>query len=280
MVGTGVFTSLGFQVGDLPSGFVILCLWLLGGLCALCGALCYAELAAALPRSGGEYHLISRTLHPAVGFLAGWLSVTVGFAAPIALAAMALGKYASGLIWPDGSVLIHWKFSAGLIPSLPAEAIIALLAAGSTTAVHLWGVRLGSLFQNTATVLKLALIGVVLVSGLLMGGAQPLHFAPQPGDGKLFLHPGFAISLVFVMYAYTGWNAATYIVGEIHDPSRNVPRALLIGTGLVAILYVGLNAVFLHAAPIDELRGQVQVGFIAGTHIFGELGGKIVAAFI
>ncbi len=280
MIGTGVFTSLGFQVGDLPSGFVILCLWLIGGLCALCGALCYAELAAALPRSGGEYHFISRTLHPAVGFLAGWLSVTVGFSAPIALSAMALGRYASEVLWPTGGLVIQWHFSGTVLPGLSGEVAIALLAVGLTTAVHFYGVRLGSLFQNTATVLKLALIMVVLVAGFFMGSAQPVHFQPQPGDGRLFLHPSFAISLIFVMYAYTGWNAATYIVGEIRDPSRNVPRALLIGTLLVTVLYVLLNAVFLHAAPMDELRGKVQVGLIAGTHIFGETGGRIVGSFI
>jgi APA family basic amino acid/polyamine antiporter len=155
-----------------------------------------------------------------------------------------------------------------------------LLAVSFTTAVHLCGVKFGSLFQDVATLLKLTLIAVVLIAGVSMGTAQPVHFAPQPGDGALFLHPAFAISLVFVMYSYSGWNAATYIVGEIRDPRRNVPRALLIGTGLVALLYVGLNAVFLHAAPMNELRGKVQVGYIAGTHIFGATGGNIVGIFI
>jgi APA family basic amino acid/polyamine antiporter len=280
MIGTGVFTSLGFQVGDLPSGFVIVSLWLIGGVCALCGALCYAELAAALPRSGGEYHLIGQTLHPAGGFLAGWLSVTVGFAAPIALAAMALGRYASQIWWPQGGVFIHWNLPADLMPPISGEAAIALLAVSLTTAVHLCGVRIGSLFQIAATLLKLILIAFVMVAGFCMGNPQQVHFAPSPGDARLFLHPSFAISLVFVMYAYSGWNAATYIVGEIRNPGRNVPRALLIGTGLVALLYVGLNAVFLRAAPIDELRGQVEVGFIAGTHIFGPTGGRVVGGFI
>ena len=105
MIGTGVFTSLHFQVGPLPSGFAILVLWLVGGVCALCGALAYGELAAALPRSGGEYHFLSKTFHPAVGFLAGWLSATVGFAAPIAAAAMAFGKYFADVV-PGASPLV------------------------------------------------------------------------------------------------------------------------------------------------------------------------------
>jgi APA family basic amino acid/polyamine antiporter len=146
--------------------------------------------------------------------------------------------------------------------------------------VHLIGVRLGSLFQNGATVFKLSLVTFVVVAGLCAGRSQPIHFGPMPGDGALFGHPAFALSLVYVMYAYTGWNAATYIVGEIRDPARNVPRALLIGTALVALLYILLNAVFLRTTPIAELRGQVEVGLIAGKHIFGEGGGRIVGGFI
>ena len=102
MVGTGVFTSLGYQLVDIQSGFVLMLLWGLGGGCALCGAVCYGELAAAFPRSGGEYHLLSQVYHPALGFLAGWISVTVGFAAPIALGAMAFGTYFSGALSFEG----------------------------------------------------------------------------------------------------------------------------------------------------------------------------------
>ncbi len=277
MIGTGVFTSLGFQIGDLPSGFVIAMLWLLGGGCALCGAFCYAEVAAALPRSGGEYHLIGRTLHPALGFLAGWLSATVGFAAPIALAAMALGKYAAGVLWPTGGVVVHFSF---LPAGWTGDQVVALLAASAVTAVHWFGTRIGSLFQNAATLFKLALIAVVLGAGWWAGARQPVSFSPAAGDGTLFTSTPFAISLVFVMYAYSGWNAATYIVGEIRDPARNVPRALLLGTALVTLLYVGLNIVFLRTTPAAEMRGEVEVGLIAGRHIFGPTGGNLVGAFI
>lgn len=262
MIGTGVFTSLGFQLAGLDTGFSIIVLWLLGGVCALCGALCYAELAAALPRSGGEYHLIGRTLHPAAGFFAGCLSATVGFAAPIALAAMALGKYASGV--------------AGHDLSRPA----ALGAVALVTLVHLRGVRLGAIFQDCATIFKLVLVVVVLVAGLLVGNPQHVTFAPASGDGARLLSASFATSLVYVMYAYTGWNAATYIVGEIREPARNVPRALLLGTALVAVLYIGLNAIFLRTTPADEMRGQLEVGLIAGTHLFGSAGGRVLGAFI
>jgi APA family basic amino acid/polyamine antiporter len=271
MVGTGVFTSLGFQVADLSSGFVILVLWLIGGVCALCGALCYAELAAALPRSGGEYHFVGRTLHPALGFLAGWLSITVGFAAPIALAATALGKYAVGVLpWLEVN-------GGGRFDSVR---MIALGAAATLTLIHLRGIANSSRFQNIATVFKIVLIVIMLGAGWAAGISQPVHFTPQVGDDALILKPTFAVNLVYVMYAYTGWNAATYIAGEMRDPVRDLPRSLLVGTGIVTFLYVGLNSIFLRCTPIEAMRGKVEVGLIAGEAIFGPVGGRIVGAFI
>lgn len=262
MIGTGVFTSLGFQVGPLPSGFVIMILWIVGGVCAFCGAVCYGELAAAMPRSGGEYHYLTQIFSPAAGFLAGWLSATVGFAAPIALAAMAFGKYFSGALpWVNAEVLSH-----GIV--------IAMLL------VHLIGVNVGAKFQNVATWLKVLLIVVFIAAGLLMPNPQPVSFLPVAGDGERLMSPAFAVSLVFVMYAYTGWNAVTYIVGEVKNPARNLPLAVAIGTLIVAVLYVGLNGVFLRAAPMSELAGKVDVGHTAADFIFGAQGGRIMALLI
>lgn len=262
MVGTGIFTSLGFQVGDLPSGFTIVVLWALGGVCAFCGAVSYGELAAALPRSGGEYHYLSKIFHPSVGFVSGWLSATVGFAAPIALAAMALGKYFSG-VYPAASPLA-----------------VSITASVAVTLVHLTGINVASRFQNTATWLKVALILVFIGAGLMFKGGQPVSFLPTAGDGHLIASAPFAISLVYVMYAYAGWNATTYIVGEVANPGRTVPLSVAIGTLLVSGLYVGLNMVFMHVAPIGELAGKIDVGHVAATHIFGEQGGKIMSGLI
>jgi APA family basic amino acid/polyamine antiporter len=262
MVGTGIFTSLGFQVSDLPSGFSIVVLWAVGGLCAFCGALAYGELAAALPRSGGEYHFLSRTFHPCIGFVAGWLSATVGFAAPIALAAMALGKYFAG------------------ITGIVSPVTVSLFAVVLVTVVHSLGVHVGARFQNLATWLKVALILVFIGAGMCVTHPQPVSFLPEPGDWKLITSPPFAISLVFVMYSYAGWNAATYIVGEIRNPQRNVPLAIGIGTFFVSLLYIALNAVFLHVAPMKELAGQVDVGHVAANYIFGQTGGRIMSGLI
>ena len=274
MVGTGIFTSLGFQVGGLPSGFAIMALWAVGGGCALCGALSYAELGAALPRSGGEYHFLGKIYHPAVGFLAGWVSATVGFAAPVALAAMAFGKYLTGVIPGMPSIAFPRGYAC------PAETYVALLIVLIVTLFLLRDVRVGSAFQNASTLLKVALILVVVGAGVLVTQAQPVSFLPVAGDGRLIVSAPFAVSLVYVMYAYSGWNASTYIVGEVRDPARTIPLSVGCGTLAVVLLYLALNAVFLHTTPAEEMKMKVEVGLIAGTHIFGAAGAKIMAGLI
>ncbi len=262
MVGTGIFTSLGFQVGGLPSGFVLMALWALGGVCALCGALSYAELGAALPRSGGEYNFLREIYHPALGFVAGWISMTVGFSAPVAIAAMPFGAYL-----------------AGVFPGLP-PLLLSLGVVWLATLALLCDWRLGKGFQNGSTLLKIALLLVIIGAGFLVPQTQPISFAPVAGDPALLRSAPFAISLFWVMYAYSGWNASTYIVGEVRQPGRTIPLSLGIGTLLVAALYLGLNAVFLRTTPARELVGQEQIGLIAGVHIFGPAGGKVMALFI
>jgi basic amino acid/polyamine antiporter, APA family len=262
MVGVGVFTSLGFQVSDIPSGFSLLLLWIVGGVVAICGAFCYAELATMFPRSSGEYNFLRRIYHPAFGFVAGWLSATVGFSAPIALAAMAFGIYFKSII-------------PGAPPLLLGFCITWLAAL-----VHLGGVKFGGAYHNAWTALKLALIVVFIVAGFAFGDVQSISFAPSAADLTYIAGAPFAISLVFVMYSYSGWNAATYIVGEVREPARNLPRALFAGTAIVVVLYVALNAVFLITTPMKELAGQIDVAIVAGKHVFGGIGGRVVGAVI
>jgi APA family basic amino acid/polyamine antiporter len=262
MVGVGVFTSLGFQVKDIPSGFSILLLWAVGGVVALCGVFSYSELGAMFPRSSGEYNFLTRAFHPAFGFLAGWVSATVGFAAPVALAAMAFGEYGKSVL-PDAPPLA-----------------LAIGVVWLVSLVQLGGVRHSSTFQLVATILKVVLIVAFLVAGFVIGTPQPVSFTPVVSDFALIASAPFAIGLVFVMYSFSGWNAATYIIGEMRAPERSLPRALLVGTLIVIVLYVALNAVFLHTAPIDKLSGQLDVARISGSYIFGEIGGRIVGAMI
>ena len=262
MVGVGVFTSLGFQVKDIPSGFSILLLWIIGGIVALCGVFSYSELGAMFPRSSGEYNFLSRAFHPSVGFLAGWVSATVGFAAPVALAAMAFGEYAKSLLpgWPPLGLAIAVVWMVSL--------------------VQLSGVRHSSSFQLISTVLKVALIVAFLLAGFIIGTPQAMSFAPSTSDFAHLTSGPFAIGLVFVMYSFSGWNAATYIIGEMRTPQRSLPRALLAGTLMVLVLYVALNAVFLQTTPIEKLSGQLDVARIAGSYIFGDFGGRVVGAMI
>ncbi len=262
MIGTGVFTSLGFQVIDIKSGFTLLCLWVVGGIVALCGALSYGELAAAMPRSGGEFHYLSRIYHPAVGFLSGWVSVTAGFAAPIAAAAMALGRYLSQAF-----------------PVLPPVAI-ALVAVIGISLLHVQNLKLGSYFQNTLTPLKVILIVSLIICGLFLAKPQNINFFPVAGDLNLIFSSPFAVSLVYVMYSYSGWNASVYIASEIDKPQRNLPYSLFLGTITVLLLYVLINFTFLYTTPISELSGKLEVGYAAGNRIFGSVGGQIMSLLI
>ncbi len=261
MVGTGVFTSLGFQLLELQSGFVILLLWALGGLIAVCGAMTYAELGAAFPRSGGEYNLLSRVYHPAVGFVAGWVSVTIGFAGPSALAAMTFAAYATSIVDSDAPAWLEQSLAVSLIVIL--------------TVVHAGRRKNSGGLQVFFTVVKVAVIvGFCLAAWFLIKEPQPISFAPAAGDAALLTSSAFAISLIYVSYAYTGWNAATYLSSELENPQRSLPLILLTGTLVVTLLYVALNAVFLHAAPVEAMRGQVEVGLIAARYAFGDVGGQ------
>ena len=262
MVGTGVYTSLGFQVGPLPSGFVLLTLWFVGGICALCGALCYGELGAALPRSGGEYHFLSRSMHPAIGFLAGFLAATVGFSAPISLAAMAFNKYAA-------------RMGLDLPAPWLALAVVTLVAG-----IHLTGVRRSGMFQNVVTAMQFLLIFIFIVAGFFTPAQPDISFLPPADSFHLIKSAPFAVSLIYVLYAYTGWNASSYIAGEVENPSRTIPLSALLGTLIVAALYLALNATFLKVAPLNELAGQIDIGHIAATHIFGPTGGRIMSGLI
>lgn len=262
MIGVGVFTSVGFQLAAIPSAFPILLLWGLGGIVSLCGALCYAELLAMWPRSGGEYHLLRQAYHPAAGFLAGWISITAGFAAPLAALGLACGEYAKAVGLP-------------ISPPLTAATIILALAVW-----HLGPLRWVGGFLTVATALKLALIAAFLVGAWLAPSAESASLAPRPGDWGRITSPAFAISMVYVLFSYSGWNGAAYVASELRDPARLTPRALLLGTGIVTAVYLLLNAVFLARAPWDRLAGHVEAAVIAGESLFGKAGARAAGAVI
>jgi Amino acid transporters len=263
MVGTGVFTSLGFQIAGIPNPIVILALWVVGGVIALCGSLVYSELGAAMPRSGGEYHYLGQIYHPWVGFLSGWVSMTVGFAAPVALACMALGTY------------VH-----GVFPSVSPE-IVAIGVILAITFVHTYDIKFGGNFQNIFTSFKVLLILAFIVCGFIFTPKlQDLSVHFKTFSWADFLNPSVAVSLVFIGLAFSGWNASAYIAGEIKNPQRTIPKSLLISTVIVTVLYFMLNLTFLLTAPTADLVGRPEVGLISAIHIFGEFGGNLMGMLI
>ena len=258
MIGTGVFTSLGYQLVDIQSIFPLLMLWVVGGLVALCGALTYSELGSALPRSGGEYHLLNRILHPSVGFAAGIVSATVGFTAPSILAAMALGSYIKA-VFPFFD-----------------QTIIASLVIVFFHVLHMRSIRWGTIFQSGSTAIKVGLLFIFIVFGFLTTNTQSISILPKSGDGTILLSSSFAVSLVWVSYAYTGWNSVIYIAGEIKDPKDNISRTMVLATSFVMFMYVLLNYIFLNTASVEDMSGQVDIGYISGIAIFGSAGAKII----
>jgi len=263
MVGTGVFTSLGFQLLTTINPLAIALIWVIGGLAALCGAIVYSELGAAMPRSGGEYHFLSTIYHPSVGFLAGWVSLVVGFAAPVALSCMALSSYV-----------------CSIFPVINAQ-VLAISVLTLITLVHFFSTKQGTRMQDILTFAKIAIILVFIVAGFCCAadGAANFDCIGDFKSGDIF-SSAFAVSLIWVYYAYSGWNAAAYISGDIKNPKRNVPIALMAGTLFVVVLYLLLNLVFLRTAPVSELTGQVEVGLISARHIFGPEGGTIMGLLI
>ena len=263
MIGTGVFTSLGFQLVDIQSAPAIMMLWLIGGLSALCGALSYAELGAALPRSGGEYHFLTEIYHPCAGFISGWVSATVGFAAPTALAALTFGSYlnSSGV-----NIDPVW---------LATVAIFALTAAHCSTHRHSGDT------QTLFTFLKLLLIGAFSLAALTFSPLErKADFIWNTQTMTLMGSGAFAVSLIYVNYAYSGWNAATYISGELASPQNSLPWVLGISTAVVATLYCLLNFVFLSVAPMEAMAGKVEVGVIAAEFAFGRTIGSAMGLLL
>jgi APA family basic amino acid/polyamine antiporter len=265
MVGTGVYTTLGFQLQDLSSGFSILCLWVLGGVISLCGALSYAELAARIPRSGGEYTYLSEIYHPALGFMAAFVSLIAGFAAPIALSAMAFGSY------------LHAAFP--FCPVHLSSWIVVLLI----SLFHLRSLHVSSLVQVAATALKFLLVALFIAAGfwsLSRNAGACAVLTPHTHSAEELLRPSSGIALIFVLYAYSGWNAVTYLAGEVRSGRRIVGLSLVLGTLAVALFYVMLNAIFLTSAPLSELRGVLNVGSVAAEHLIGPSGGRIMSGII
>ncbi|MFZ0255187.1 MAG: amino acid permease [Gammaproteobacteria bacterium] len=272
MVGTGIFTTTGFLAADLGSPLLVLAIWPFGALLVLTGAVCYAELGINFPRSGGEYVYLSQAWGPAWGFVDGWVSFFAGFSAPIAVAAMAAVAYL-GHVVPMLQLSNPNGFGLHIEPATAIACLIVVLL----TLWNLWGVGRAAGLQNWLTGFKVIVIALFIISGFTFGEGSWDHFGQvtersSPHD----LFDQFAISLIFITFAYSGWNAATYVGDELKTPQRTLPRSLFFGTLLVAAIYLTLNILFLYALPLAEMKGVIGIGAQAADALFG---GGIAATF-
>ena len=277
MVGAGIFTTSGLLMADLHSPLVMLGLWLVGGLVALCGALSYGELGAAFPHAGGEYAFLSRLYHPVLGFLSGWVSFFVGFSAPIAASAIGFSEYLTrafpGLLHP------------GLIPG-PHEAadmkkLYAILIIAAFTVLHTRGLEAGARVQNALTGLKILIIVGLVAAGFAFGKGSLAHLtAAAPFRFDFAGIKTMGLSLMWIMFAYSGWNASAYVGSEVRDPSRNLPRSLLLGTAVVMILYIALNLFYIYAIPPAQMEGVISVGGLAAGNLFGKSAETVLSLLI
>ena len=260
MIGVGIFTTSGLLMAELGNPMVMIGLWVVGGFLALCGALCYGELGAAMPRAGGDYVYLGELFHPSLGFLTGWVSFLVGFSAPLAASSLGCSEYLASAF----PVLMEFGD-----PALLKKALAALLIVG-LTGIHLRGIRTGAGIQNILTAGKVALILALILAGVALGRGDLGHLAV--GEGADTPGPSLrtmALALMWIMFAYSGWNASAYVGSEVRDPTRNLPRSLFLGTGVVVLLYLGLNLLFVYAVPPRDMAGVIAIGGLAAERLFG-----------
>jgi basic amino acid/polyamine antiporter, APA family len=280
MVGTGIFATTGYMAGDLGHASLILACWGVGALFAFAGALSYSELGINFPSSGGEYVYLTQAFGPEWGFMTGWVSFFAGFSAPIAATALAFSGYLAyffpSLKASNTPVTIGTgTFSLQLGPGqIVASALIAAF-----TLLNCFGLRLTAKVQNTLTTTKIIVILVFLLAGFSAGTGSWHHFSePAIRTSTLALPAQFFISLLWVMFGYSGWNAATYIAEEVRRPERTLPLAIATGTALVTALYLGLNTIYIYSTSLEQMKGVIAVGSLAASNLFGAgIGGAFAA---
>ena len=267
MIGAGIFTTSGLLMSGLNNPILMLILWAAGGIIALCGALSYGELGAAMPGAGGEYLFLSRLYNPIFGFLSGWVSFMVGFSAPIAASALGFSEYFTRAV-PG---LPAWLQNAGIMGPEFTKKCLAITVILIFTFIHYRGIKYGARIQNVLTLLKVVLIVILLTAGFSSGKGDFSNFS-EGGS----LPSGLAglktigLSLMWIMFAYSGWNASTYLGAEIMNPVKTLPRSLLYGTGIVILLYLGINILYVYGINPDEMKGVISVGGLAMGNLFGK----------
>lgn len=280
MIGTGIFTTTGFLAGDLGRPTLVLTIWCAGGLVALAGCLSYAELGINFPRSGGDYVFLREAWGPAWGFLSGWISFFAGFAAPVAAGALAFSEYLGHFV-PSLVVQAGENASSGPLSWLHfgRGQLVALAVVTVFAVVNILGIHFAAKLQTVLTAMKLTVLATFLVLAFTIGDGKWGHFHQSAVRTSTHSVPAqFAVSLIFVMFAYSGWNAATYVAEEMKTPERTLPWALVAGTSLVAFFYLALNVAFIYALPLESMKGVVAIGAQSAGALFGAAGGNVFSA--
>jgi APA family basic amino acid/polyamine antiporter len=273
MIGAGIFTTSGLLMGGLQNPVLMMILWVVGGIIALCGALSYSELGATMPYAGGEYTFLSKLFHPVYGFLSGWVSFIVGFSAPIAASAIGFSEYLLHA-FPQITVFIN-------IPEVSFKKILSILVILVFSMIHLRGITFGTKIQNYLTLLKVGLIAGLILAGFTLGKGDFSHFSTSASFLSGFSEwKTVGLSLMWIMFAYSGWNASTYIGSEIKNPSKNIPKSLLWGTGIVMLLYVLLNGLFIYAVRPVDMEGVIAIGGLAVNNLFNRSTDTLVSLMI
>ena len=279
MVGSGIFTTTGFLAGDLGQPWLVLSIWGVGAAIALAGCLSYAEMGVNLPHAGGEYVYLREAWGPTWGFLGGWVSFFAGFSAPIAAGALAVSLYLERVLSPAGASLPPPPVFGWLHLDQARLVSVALIAA--LALINIRGVGAAARLQNVLTGIALASIAAFLILAFTVGHGDWAHLGmPAVRTSARGLSSQFAVSLIFVMFAYSGWNAAAYVAEEMQSPERTLPRALLAGTALTAFCYLALNLAYIYALPLESLKGVLPVGAAAAEALFGGRVGTLFAGML
>lgn len=266
MIGAGIFTTSGLLLKGLHDPVLMLALWAAGGLIAICGALSYGELGAAMPGAGGEYLFLSKLYHPVFGFLSGWVSFMVGFSAPIAASAMGFSEYFCRAL----PAFPGWLSSSGILNEVWTKKLLSVIIILIFTFIHYRGIKTGAKIQNFLTVLKVVLIVVLLFAGFSSGKGDFSNFTVTDSSASGFAGlKTMGLSLMWIMFAYSGWNASTYLGAEIKNPAKILPRSLIYGTGIVIVLYLALNVLYVYGIRPEEMKGVISVGGLAMGNLFG-----------
>jgi len=266
MIGAGIFTTSGLLMAGLNNPLLMLALWIVGGIIALCGALSYGELGASMPGAGGEYHFLSKLYNPLFGFLSGWVSFIVGFSAPIAASAMGFSEYFCRAL----PAIPFWLQSNGIMNPAVTKSFLSVSVIMIFTFIHYRGIKSGTLIQNILTILKVALIVFLLLAGFLSGKGDMNNFISEGGvSSGLTGWKTIGLSLMWIMFAYSGWNASTYLGAEIKNPLKILPRSLIYGTGIVMFLYLSINILYIYGIKPEEMKGVISVGGLVMGNLFG-----------